>query len=69
MTPEKFYFRCKQNPSAPLLVLDSFWEAQEMKGHPDYERVDAFGEVVIDEADTAATQIPFHAAGAKRKAA
>lgn len=63
-----FYFRCKTNPTAPLLALDSFWEAEEMKNHPDYERIDETGEVVKDEEADAPTRIPFHAAeGKKRK--
>ena len=57
---QKFYFRCKTNPSAPPLVLDSYWEAQEMKGHPDYERIDEFGEVIVDESEQAEHAIPFH---------
>ena len=60
-----YYFRCKPNPTAPLLVLESFWEAEEMKNHPDYERVDEFGEVIADEASQAPHPIPFHVAGAK----
>jgi hypothetical protein len=63
---QKFYFRCKTNSSAPPLVLDSYWEAQEMKGHPDYERIDEFGEVIVSEEDQAENSIPFHPAGKKR---
>jgi hypothetical protein len=64
----KFYFRCKTNPTAAPLVLESFWEAKEMKNHPDYERIDEFGEVIVDEQDTAENPIPFHPAGQKRAA-
>jgi hypothetical protein len=45
----QYFYRCKTNPTAKLLVLESFWEAKEMRDHPDYERIDEFGEVVIDE--------------------
>jgi hypothetical protein len=55
----QFYFRCKTNPSAKPLVLESFWEAQEMRNHPDYERIDAFGEVIVGEEDQAENSIPF----------
>lgn len=58
----KFYFRCKTNPSAPPLVLSTFWEAEEMKRHPDYERIDEFGEVIVSEADTAENRIPIQTA-------
>jgi hypothetical protein len=56
---QKFYFRCTSNPSAAPLVLDSYWEAQEMRNHPDYERIDEFGEVIIDEGEEAENPIPF----------
>lgn len=54
-----FYFRCKTNPNAPLLVLEHFWEAEEMKRHVDYERVDEHGAVVVYEDESAPNQIPF----------
>lgn len=63
-----FYFRCKSNPTAPLLVLNTFWEAKEMQNHPDYERIDETGEVVVDEESQAEGQIPLHFAGGGRKA-
>jgi hypothetical protein len=59
MSAKKFYFRCTTNPMAKPLVLDSYWEAQEMRNHPDYERIDEFGEVIVDEADQAERPIPF----------
>lgn len=66
--PTKFYFRCKTNPSAPPLVLGSYHEAAEMKNHPDYERIDETGEVIVSEEDTAENRIPIKAAqGAARK--
>jgi hypothetical protein len=55
----QFFFRCKTNPSGPLLVLDTFWEAEEMKNHPDYERIDEAGELVVFEEDSAPNRIPF----------
>lgn len=63
----KFYFRCKVNPTAAPLVLDTFWEAREMRDHPDYERIDEFGEVVVEEEDTAENRIPFAMGQKKRK--
>lgn len=52
------YFRCKANLNGPVLKLDSNWEAEEMKNHPDYEEVDLFGEVVKQE-DPLVGTIPF----------
>lgn len=70
MAGKTYYFRCKANPSAPLLELHSYWEAQEMLDHPDYERVDECGEVIIDEKDTAENRIPFDVSNlGRRKAA
>ena len=60
MASTKFYFRCKTNPNAPILTLETFWEAQEMINHPDYERIDETGEVIVDEKESAENQIPFH---------
>jgi hypothetical protein len=56
---QKFHFRCTANPSAPILTLDSYWEAQEMRGHPDYERIDELGEAIVDESDRAEHALPF----------
>jgi hypothetical protein len=53
-----FFFRCKSNHRAPLLKLLA-WEAKEMLYHPDYERVDEFGEVMEIEDDLDGT-IPFN---------
>jgi len=66
---QKFYFRCKTNPTAAPLVLESYWEAQEMRNHPDYERIDEFGEVIVDEADQAERPIPFVSAAQALKRA
>jgi hypothetical protein len=60
---EYHYFRCKTNPRAPLLKLMP-WEAREMKTHPDYDRVDEFGEVIAIEDEMDGT-IPLHAQGRK----
>jgi hypothetical protein len=58
-----FYFRCRTNPTAPLLVLHTEWESREMKTNPDYDRVDADGLPVVDEEELVAEEptIPFHA--------
>jgi hypothetical protein len=50
----KFYFRCTANPKAPILVLETFWEAEDMKRNPDYIRVDADGNEIKDEEREAA---------------
>ena len=68
---KKFYFQCTSNPQGPLLVLDNYWEAKDMKLHPDYVEVDEDGLPVIntDERD-APTQIVFSSpakVAAKRK--
>lgn len=60
---ESFYFRCRTNPTAPLLKLDMEWEAREMRTHPDYDPVDADGLPVVIEDEPAAeadVSIPFH---------
>lgn len=66
MSATKFYFRCKTNPDGPILEVDTVWEMQEMRNHPDYERIDEFGEVVVSEEENAEHPIPFHPTGAKR---
>jgi hypothetical protein len=53
-----YYFRCKTNPTGPILVLPSFKEAREMLNHPDYERIDESGEVIEVEDELEGT-IPF----------
>lgn len=53
-----YYFRCKSNPTAPLLKLNNAWEAKEMQNHPDYERVDECGEI-IEQDDELEGTIPF----------
>ena len=55
----KFRFICRTNPSAPALVLDHYWEAREMFGHPDYFEVDVDGNRVLRREDAAPTQIPM----------
>jgi len=54
------YFRCLTGgPHAPLLKLE-YWEAEEMKGHPEYEEVTADGERVADVArENAPNRIRF----------
>ena len=66
MASKPFFFRCIQNPTAPLLKLETYWEAQEMLNHPDYERVDECGEVIVDERDEAENPIPFVSAAQAR---
>ena len=62
MSDKKFYFRCKTNPGAQLLVLGSYHEAAEMRNHPDYERIDETGEVMVSEEDMAENRIPIQTA-------
>lgn len=50
---DKFYFLCNTNPTAPLLVLETDWEAREMRTNPDYDPVDQDGlPIVLDEPET-----------------
>ena len=60
---EQFYFRCRTNPAAPLLILTTDWEAREMRTHPDYDPVDADGLPIVIEDEPVAEadeSIPFH---------
>ena len=45
----KNYYRARSNPSAPLLVLDTEWEAKEMRLNLEYDHVDSDGLPVVDE--------------------
>lgn len=59
------YFRCKTGGKhAPLLALTPA-EAREMENHPDYERVDEFGEVIESYDDLDGT-IPFQGSGGRK---
>ena len=58
---KKYFYRCKSNPTAALLVLSTAWEAKEMQSHPDYERVDEFGETITQDDELEGT-IPFQGA-------
>ena len=65
----KNYYRCRSNPSAPLLVLDSEWEAKEMRQNLEYDHVDEDGLPVVDEVEAASEEtgfIPFIANALKR---
>lgn len=66
MSGKPYYFRCKTNPTGPLLVLHTYWEAAELKNHPDYERIDETGEVIVDEESQAEGQIPLQFAGGRK---
>ena len=55
----QFYFRCRSNPKGPLVVLNSKWEADEMKNHPDYDQVDEDGIPVVPEHERGETPILF----------
>lgn len=60
-----YYFRCKSNPiNGPLLKLLA-GEAREMKNHPDYERVDEFGEIIPVEDEMDGT-LPFQGAKGRK---
>lgn len=69
MASKKYVYRCKANPSGPLLVLETYYEHVEMANHPDYERIDEFGEVIVDEKDTAEQQIPIDVSNLGKRAA
>jgi hypothetical protein len=60
-----YCYRCKTNPNAPLLTLSTAWEAEEMKNHPDYERVDELGEAIV-EVDPLEGTIPFQGSIGRR---
>ena len=58
----KNYYRCRSNPTAPLLVLDSEWEAKEMRMNLEYDHVDEDGLPVVDADETPSEEknfIPF----------
>ena len=56
----KHYYRCKSNPTAPLLVLETEWEVKEMRGHREYDEVDEDGlPVVVEDATDEKNFIPF----------
>lgn len=56
----KFYFKAlRAGPHAKLLVLDSYWEAAEMKSNPEYIRVHEDGTPYPDEEAGAETRIQF----------
>ena len=57
-----YYFRCRSNPSAPLLVLDAEWEAKEMRLNLEYDAVDEDGLPIVTEEDPTPEEqasIPF----------
>ena len=57
---KKYYYRCKSNPSAPLLVLEAEWEAREMRTNTEYDQVDESGLPVVPDFDTTdSLGIPF----------
>jgi hypothetical protein len=65
---QKFYFKAhRSGPSAPLLVLDSYWEAKEMKSNPEYYRVHADGTPFPDEEAGAETRILFTPPAAEKR--
>lgn len=58
----KNYYRCRSNPAAPLLVIDSEWEAKEMLLNREYDHVDEDGLPVVDEEELTPSEksfIPF----------
>lgn len=60
-----FYFRCTANRNAPVMTVNTAWEAKEMRDHPDYEEINEVGEVVEREDELAGT-IPFNGAGGRK---
>ena len=51
-----FYFRCNMNINAPLLVLNTQWEADEMRTNPAYDPVDEDGlPIVLPDLEVPAT--------------
>jgi len=41
------YFLCRANPTAPLLVLNTHWESDEMRSNTEYDEVDESGLPVV----------------------
>ena len=56
---KQFHFRCTANRSAPILTVNTPWEAKDMRSHPDYEELNELGEV-IEQVDEMEGTIPFH---------
>lgn len=54
-----FYFRCTSNPNAAPFKTDEFWDAEEMRKHPDYIEIDGDGNVIPNAADAAPHRMPF----------
>ena len=58
----KHYYRARVNPTAPLMVVESEWEAKEMKLNREYDEVDEDGLPVVNEDDITSDEkqfIPF----------
>ena len=47
----KTFYRCKSNPTAPVLTLDTEWEAKEMRTNLEYDQVDEYGLPVVAESE------------------
>lgn len=58
---EKYYFRCRSNPDAPLLTLMTDWEAREMRINTEYDPVDVDGLPIVIEDEPAEQTIPLTA--------
>jgi hypothetical protein len=58
---QKFIFRCTSNPKGPLFITDNFYEAEDMRKHPDYQEEDKDGNVIVQQKDLAPGRITFGA--------
>ena len=68
MSEVQRYFRCKSNPSAPLLVLNADWESDEMRTNTEYDEVDEDGlPVVAKEQPQDEQSIPFKPESTKKR--
>jgi hypothetical protein len=61
-----YFFRCLTNPNGPLFKTDMDFEAEDMRRHPDYEELDADGNVIERTANSG--RIPFHPPQPEQKA-
>jgi len=53
---QKYFYRCRSNPTAPVLVLDTEWEAKEMRTNLEYDQVDEDGLPVVVEEEPEAVE-------------
>jgi hypothetical protein len=60
MTQQLYRFKCTANPNGPLFITEQFWEAVDMRKHPDYIEVDEHGDLILNPETQAEQRIPFN---------